>query len=366
MPSPYIIIGLMSGTSLDGIDAALIETDGERHVKRIDFMSRPYDDALRDKLRRCLGQQDATQDYIQDAARDMTLAHSALVKELCAAHPDLQIDAIGFHGQTIYHAPNDGVTIQIGDAALLAEDTGIDVVYDFRSADVAAGGEGAPLLPLYHRAIALNEHLELPVTFLNIGGVSNITQIDGADDAAIYACDTGPGNALIDDAMQRLFNKKYDTDGITSKNGVIHTDILDKWMAHPYFKRSAPKSLDRDAWAAEDAYSLAPHDSIATLAAFTIESISHHITSTNAVYVCGGGRHNTFFMDGLSAKLSCPVKPIEALGYNGDSIEAEGFAYLAARILNGQPVSLPTTTGTAPNTLSGSIYKRAQDRHHAI
>lgn len=362
MPSPYVIIGLMSGTSLDGIDAALIRTDGEDYIEHIDFITRPYDDALRTKLRKCLGQADAAQDFIQQAARELTLCHAQIVNELIAKHPDLNIDAVGFHGQTIYHAPHDGVTIQIGDAALLAAETGCDVVYDYRSADVAAGGEGAPLLPLYHRAIALKAQLDLPVTFLNIGGVSNITQVNGRDDQQIFACDTGPGNALIDDAMQKLFNQKYDTDGIVSKKGVINEDLLSKWLAAPYFARPAPKSLDRDAWAIDDAYNLAPTDCIATLSAFTIRSIAHHIGETHAIYVCGGGRHNGYIMDELAAALSCPVQPIEALGYDGDAIEAEGFAYLAARILDGKVISLPTTTGLKAGALSGAIYKTTDKR----
>lgn len=358
MPSTYTIIGLMSGTSLDGVDGAILRTDGHAHIEILDFISLEYPDALRSKLRRCFGERDVQQDFVQDAAHDMTLFHAELVRTLKARN-DIAIDAIGFHGQTIYHAPDDGITVQIGDAALLAAETGLDVVYDFRSADVRHGGEGAPLLPLYHRAIALKAKLALPTTFLNIGGVSNITQINGLADSEIFACDTGPGNALIDDYVLKATGNKYDTGGIIAKSGRINTACLDKWLTHPYFQRPTPKSLDRDAWDISAIDSLSTEDAIATLSAFTVRSIAQHINTTQSVYVCGGGRHNQFIMAQLAIALDCPVQPIEALDYDGDAIEAQGFAYLAARVLQGLPISLPTTTGTKQGTLSGAHIRSA-------
>ncbi len=358
MPSTYTIIGLMSGTSLDGVDGAILRTDGHAQIEALDFITLEYPDALRDKLRRCFGERDATQDFIQDAAHDMTLFHAALVRTLKARN-DIAIDAIGFHGQTIYHAPDDGITVQIGDAALLAAETGLDVIHDFRSDDVHHGGEGAPLLPLYHRAIALKEKLSLPTTFLNIGGVSNITQINGVADSEIFACDTGPGNALIDDYVLKATGNKYDTGGIIAKSGAINTPCVDKWLRAPYFQRPAPKSLDRDAWDIGTIDSLSTEDAVATLSAFTVRSIAQHIDATQSVYVCGGGRHNTFIMQQLSMALDCPVLPIEMLDYDGDAIEAQGFAYLAARVLQGLPISLPTTTGTKQGTLSGVTIRSA-------
>jgi anhydro-N-acetylmuramic acid kinase len=358
MPSTYTIIGLMSGTSLDGVDGAILRTDGQQHIETLDFISLEYPDALRAKLRLCLGERDTNQDFIQDAAHDMTLFHAEITRTLMARN-DMVIDAIGFHGQTIYHAPGDGITLQIGDAALLAAETGLDVVHDFRSADVKHGGEGAPLLPLYHRAIALKEKLALPITFLNIGGVSNITQINGIDDSEIFACDTGPGNALIDDYVLKATENKYDTGGIIAKSGEIDEACIDKWLATPYFQRQAPKSLDRDAWDIHAIDALNTADAVATLSAFTVRSIAHHIETTQSVYVCGGGRHNQFIMEQLATALNCPVLPIEALHYDGDAIEAQGFAYLAARALQGLPISLPTTTGTKQGTLSGAIIRSA-------
>jgi anhydro-N-acetylmuramic acid kinase len=346
----------MSGTSLDGADGAIIRTDGHQHIEIIDFLSLEYPQPLRNKLRRCFGQRDAMQDFVQDAAHDMSTFNAELVHALMARN-STPIDAIGFHGQTIHHAPDDKLTLQIGDAALLSAQTGLDVIHDFRSADVANGGEGAPLLPLYHRAIALKESLDLPVTFLNIGGVSNITQINGHGDADMFACDTGPGNALIDDYMLKATGNKYDTDGITAKSGVADPACIDRWLSAPYFQRPAPKSLDRDAWDIHEISSMSTADAAATLSAFTVRSIAHHIDATHDVYVCGGGRHNQFIMEELSKALQCPVRPIETLGYDGDAIEAQGFAYLTARILQGLPISLPTTTGTKQSTLSGKILR---------
>lgn len=356
MPSTYTIIGLMSGTSLDGVDAAILKTDGESYIEPIDFMSSEYPEALREKLRQCFGHKDPEQEFIQDAAREMTLFHADIVNQLKAKH-SMAVDAVAFHGQTIYHAPEDGVTVQIGDGALLAKETALNVVYDFRSADVANGGEGAPLLPLYHLAIARHKKLATPVTFLNIGGVSNITQINQLSESNIYACDTGPGNALIDDYLLKTLNIKYDTGGIIAKSGQFDQDLINQWLDHPYFQKPAPKSLDRDAWDVRAVEKLDNEDAVATLSSFTVQSIAHHIHETDAIYVCGGGRHNDYLMKNLSVALDCDVEPIEKLGYNGDAIEAEGFAYLAARILNGKPVSLPTTTGVKKDIKSGKIAK---------
>lgn len=354
MPSTYTIIGLMSGTSLDGVDAALLETNGTDIIKPIGFISAPYPDALRKSLRHCLSRSDRDSADIKAAEKDMTLFHAELCQKLIDSH-DINIDAIGFHGQTIFHDPDNKTTIQIGDGALLAEKTGHKVVYDFRSADVAHGGQGAPLLPLYHRAIALQQSLDFPITFLNIGGVSNITQINGADDDQIFACDTGPGNALIDDYMNRHYNKKYDTDGIVAKSGVIHQELINHWLEQSYFKLAAPKSLDRDAWDVSEIDHLPPQDAIATLSAFTVQSIAHHIQDTKQIYVCGGGRHNRYIMDSLSETLSCSVNKIEDISYSGDAIEAQGFAYLTARILNDMPISLPLTTGVQGDIRSGQV-----------
>jgi anhydro-N-acetylmuramic acid kinase len=345
MPSIYNIIGLMSGTSLDGVDAALLRTNGHDEIEALDFIEQPYPDDLRDKLRACLGQSDPSLGFVQDAALQMSEFQAQLVRQLQERNGTRRIDAVGFHGQTIFHDPENGKTLQIGDATLMAERTGLETIYDFRSADVADGGQGAPLLPLYHRAIAQKEHLTLPVTFLNIGGVSNITQINGLEDNALYACDTGPGNALIDDFLLKTKSMKYDTAGIIAKSGMADEALIAKWLSLPYFQCPAPKSLDRDAWDSSGIEKLSFENAVATLSAFTVRSIAHHIERTTAVYVCGGGRHNEYIMAELGRALECKVHKIEALGYNGDAIEAQGFAYLAARVLQGLPTSLPSTTG---------------------
>tara|TARA_R110002124_G_scaffold287365_1_gene474278 strand:+ start:213522 stop:214622 length:1101 start_codon:yes stop_codon:yes gene_type:complete len=353
MPSIYNIIGLMSGTSLDGVDAALLRTNGQDQSEALDYIECPYPDDLRDKLRACLGQSDASLDFVQETARHMSEFQAQLVRDLQARNAKLRIDAIGFHGQTLFHDPDNGKTLQIGDADLMAALTGLETVYDFRSADVALGGQGAPLIPLYHRAMAQQSGLNLPVTFLNIGGVSNITQINGPEDNALYACDTGPGNALIDDYLLTAKSIKYDTGGIIAKSGVPNEDLIAKWLSHPYFNSPAPKSLDRDAWDTAGINTLSVEDAVATLSAFTVRSIAHHIDTTTALYVCGGGRHNDYIMAELEKTLNCDVHKIEALGYNGDAIEAQGFAYLAARVLQGLPTSLPSTTGVKHSLCGG-------------
>lgn len=336
----YRAIGLMSGTSLDGIDCALIETDGQGHVKPLGFVTQPYDDALRTRLRSCFGKTECDDDII----RDMTLAHADIVKQ-----SGFEADVIGFHGQTTYHAPDDGITLQIGDGALLAEETGIDVVYDMRSADVAASGQGAPLLPLYHQALAKAANLDLPIVVLNIGGVGNVTYIDENE---ILAFDTGPGNALMDDYIQKTTGAMFDENGEFAAQGTANNDVLKEWLSHDYFSIKPPKSLDRDEWdiaafgnVQND--DLSQHDFMATLLQFSAQSIlksrEHMPKPPKQWYACGGGRHNMALMGVLAEYID--LKNMDSLGWDGDATEAEGFAYLAVRSLLNLPLSLPTTTG---------------------
>jgi len=345
----YRAIGLMSGTSLDGVDCALIETDGHGYVKPLGFITEPYDDDLRDRLRGCFGQQDAPSDVV----RDMTLAHAAIVKKMGES-----ADVMGFHGQTIYHAPDDGVTVQIGDGALLAAETGMDVVCDMRSADVAAGGQGAPLAPAYHMARILSAGVELPVAILNIGGVGNVTYID---EKYVLAFDTGPGNALMDDFVQKHTGARFDEGGKLALSGAIRSELLECWLEHSYFKELPPKSLDRDEWdvsGLDDGVSI--EDGLATLQRFTVESILQSRNfmkeSPKAWYACGGGRHNKGMMAALSEEL--PMHSVDELGWDGDATEAECFGYLAVRSLLGEPLSFPGTTGVG-EALSGGVLFEA-------
>ena len=357
----YTAIGLMSGTSLDGIDAALIRTDGEGFAEPLGFFSLPYDDEMREKLRACLGKREDETGTIVRAEREMTKAHAAAVQWLLhktEKHPQ-DIDIIGFHGQTIFHDPANGFTWQIGNGPLLAKETGIDVVCDFRTRDVKAGGEGAPLLPLYHAVRA--QHLEKPVAVLNLGGVGNVTYL-GAD-GEVIAFDTGPANALINDWTARHYGREYDENGLIARQGKVNDAVLAQLLGSAYFTRTPPKSLDRDAWDLSAVQKLSPEGGAATLTAFTVQSVAKallHLPQTpRAWHVTGGGRHNVYIMDELQKALGVPVGSVDDLGWNGDALEAEGFAYLAVRSLLGLPLSLPTTTGVKTPQTGGVLYRHA-------
>lgn len=353
----YKVIGLMSGTSLDGVDAALISTDGEGHVERHGFLSVPYNDTLRLRLRACLHQ---PVEKVRDAERDMTQAHAEAVRALLKQEniPPGVPDLIGFHGQTISHDPAKGHTCQIGDGELLAKLTGVSVVNDFRSADVKAGGQGAPLVPVYHQALAAK--MDKPVAFLNIGGVANVTYV-GHD---VIAFDTGPGNALIDDWVLEKTGKKFDADGAVAAGGKVDKSVLQKLLSHPFFSQKPPKSLDRNAFSSDAWQELSTEDGASTLAAFTAESIARSRDflpeQPGKWIVSGGGRLNKTVMKLLQEKLGAPVTSIDTLGLNGDAIEAEAFAYLAVRSLRGLPISFPSTTG-APRPMTGGRLNKIPD-----
>ncbi len=355
----YTAIGLMSGTSLDGIDAALIRTDGHGQAESLASLSIPYEDELRDKLRGCLGAREDTDGRIGMAEIEMTRAHAAAVDWLLgkAGMDPRDIDVIGFHGQTIFHDPAAGFTWQIGNGAMLARLTGINVVNDFRSADIAAGGQGAPFLPLYHQALAHN--LNKPLAVLNIGGVSNVTWLGENED--ILAFDCGPGNALLDDWVAQHFpDRRYDENGLLARQGEVDETVLAQLLAHEYFARTPPKSLDRDEWDTSLYQHLGAADGAATLSAFTVQAIVKAATCLPATpqhwYVTGGGRHNPVIMAGLATALSVPVEPVDRVGWHGDVLEAEGFAYLAVRSLLKQPLSVPGTTGASAAVTGGRFH----------
>jgi len=388
-----LALGLMSGTSMDGIDAALIFTDGYARVSPGAFLTVPYPPAFRDRLRGCLGAETMTPE-IADVARALTRAHGMAVHTLLeqAGISGDQVMVAGFHGHTIYHAPGGPRprTWQIGDGALLAQDTGIAVVDDFRTRDVAAGGQGAPLVPLYHRALAAAAGLPLPLAVLNIGGVANVTWIGpdateadateaagagargvgpdgvGQDGAApsnpngtLLAFDTGPGNALIDDWLLAGCGRPYDTGGAIAATGTVDTAVLARLLAHPYFDLPAPKSLDRTDFSSAPVAGLSLADGAATLTAFTVAAVGRAVGLLPAPprrwLVTGGGRHNGTLMAGLAATLGVPVDPVEAVGWNGDALEAQAFAYLAVRSRLGLPLSVPGTTGV-PRPMTGGHF----------
>jgi anhydro-N-acetylmuramic acid kinase len=337
-------IGLMSGTSLDGVDAAWLETDGERVGRLGPSLTLPYDAALRADLRGLLDRAPALardDPGVAEVAARLTERHIDAVRAI--GRP---ADIVGFHGQTILHRPQSRLTWQIGDAALLARGCGVRVAWDFRGADVAAGGEGAPLAPVYHAALAAP--LPRPVAVLNVGGVANVTYI-GAD-GAVLACDTGPGNGPLDDWAHRHGNDECDRDGALSARGRVDTVVLARLLADPYLARPMPKSLDRLDFSATLAASglagLSPADGAATLVAFTAEAVARTPLpdAPRRWLVCGGGRHNPSLMTALRERLGA-VAPVEAAGWDGDALEAQCFGFLAVRVLRGLPLSFPGTTG---------------------
>ncbi|MFH1158567.1 MAG: anhydro-N-acetylmuramic acid kinase [Pseudomonadota bacterium] len=355
----YRVIGLMSGTSLDGIDVALLRTDGEEHIECEAFLTVPYDDKLRSEIRACFGTPPEQLGRTEGAARALTVAHAEAVHELLEkrrVRPD-DVDLIGFHGQTVSHAPDKGWTCQIGDGALMASMTGITVVNDFRTADVRAGGQGAPLVPVYHQALA--DKLEKPVVFLNIGGVANVTYVGRKGE--LIAFDTGPGNALIDDWMLRKTGSKFDAEGKIALSGKVDEAVLKELLSHPYFSAVPPKSLDRNAFVSQAWEKLSVADGAATLSAFTVQSIvlacSHFPGQPKQWIVAGGGRKNRFLMEQLEKRLNAPVSSIDKLGLNGDAIEAEAFGYLAVRSVKGLPISFPKTTGAKKPMTGGKLHE---------
>lgn len=346
-------LGLMSGTSLDGIDAAILETDGERVQSCGPWLTLPYDEGFRARLRSCLGTKGD-----KAVERELTLRHAEAVRKLVADWGK-PVDLVGFHGQTLLHRPKEGVTVQMGDGALLARETGLPVVCDFRSADVAAGGEGAPLVPLYHAALAAD--LPKPLAVLNLGGVGNVTFLGKG--GAILAFDTGPGNALLDDWTLRHTGKPCDEDGKLAFAGEVEAFTLVELFDNPYFGRKPPKSLDRDDFAGvlEAIKSLSPEDGAATLTGLTAGAVGRALEwlpeAPKRWLVCGGGRRNPALMAALEEALEVPVEPVEAVGWQGDALEAQAFAFLAARSQRDLPLSLPGTTGVPRPTLGGRLYR---------
>ena len=355
-----LALGLMSGTSRDGVDAALVRTDGQGSLVCGSALTRPFSPEFRQRLGSVIGGQGA----VAAVERELTLIHAEIVDALLTrdAMSPAEVAVIGFHGQTILHAPDRGRTWQIGDGALLAALTGIDVVNDFRSRDVAEGGQGAPLVPLFHAA--LSRGLPRPLAVVNVGGVANVTWIgpgEGGEDR-LLAFDTGPGNALLDDWALRHTGCPFDADGALAQSGRADADIVATLLRHPYFGLPAPKSLDRDAFDPAPVGRLSAADGAATLVAFTAAAIARagelFPAPPQRWLIAGGGRRNPALMTALAERLPAPVAPVEAVGWDGDALEAQAFGYLAVRSLRGLPLSLPETTGVRRPVTGGILHRR--------
>ena len=343
----------MSGTSLDGVDVAMIETDGRDRVIAGPALTVPYLPQFRERLHSVLGGIGP----VAEVETELTRLHAEAVERFLREHPRTAIDVVGFHGHTILHRPAESRTWQIGDAALLARRLGIDVVADFRSADIAAGGEGAPFAPLFHAALAAA--VPKPTALLNIGGVANVTWIGEAAD--ILAFDTGPGNALIDDWVRRHIGATADFNGALARAGRVSMSHIEQFLATSFFERRPPKSLDRDDFRDVMPAELSLEDGAATLTEMTAAAAAvatrHFPAPPREWLVTGGGRHNPVLMEALRRRLGVSVRPVEAAGWDGDALEAQAFAYLAVRSIEGLPLSLPSTTGVPQPTCGGRLFK---------
>jgi anhydro-N-acetylmuramic acid kinase len=355
-------IGLASGTSYDGVDVALINTDGETIGRLGPTGHRAYSDLERTVLRRAMAAAtnllDRTQrsEALIEAEAVLTAAHAEAVESFLTAHgmaaPDVAV--IGVHGHTVVHQPDRHLTVQLGDGTAISRRLGIPVVYDFRAADVAAGGQGAPMVPVFHRAMVKMLERPHPVGVLNLGGVANVTVVDGED---FVAFDVGPGNALIDDFVRLRSGQSHDADGSLAAAGTVDEQAVLRVLAHPYFLRRPPKSLDRNEfrhWVAEEGRLAAKsvEDGAATLTAITVAAIAGAVALLPHPPACwiaaGGGTRNPSLMRMLERRLApAPVETADKTGWSAAALEAQAFAYLAVRSLRGLPITFPATTGVA-------------------
>ena len=366
-------IGLISGTSYDGVDVALLDTDGEEIGRLGPTGYRPYSDQERDVLRRAIAvaatltNRSERPKLLAEAEELVTDMHAEAVEAFLAANgmTASAIAVVGFHGQTVLHRPERKLTVQLGNGPALAARLGIPVVYDFRAADVAAGGQGAPVVPVFHRAMVRLLKRAPPVAVLNIGGVANLTFIDGKDD--LIAFDTGPGNALIDDFVRQRTGQPQDDGGRAAAAGSVDEAAVARILKHLFFAKPPPKSLDRNAfrqWAAEEGRlaGKSTQDGAATLTAVTAAAVAHAVTVLPRPpadwIVAGGGTRNPTLMRMLAERLApANIETAGAVGWSADALEAQAFAFLAVRALKGMPLTFPTTTGV-PQPMTGGVMVR--------
>lgn len=362
-------LGLMSGTSMDGIDLAVVTTDGEGIVERRPSGFVAYEASFRRRIEASLETaktivaRDERPGDLETLERDITLRHASAVKEFLSDHPDVRPQVIGFHGQTVLHRPALGVTVQLGDGGLLARETAMPVVYDMRASDMKHGGQGAPLVPAYHAALAASlpvERRRFPVCFVNVGGISNVTFVPENGDPVAF--DSGPGNALIDQWVNLHGGVPYDADGMIASEGGVVRATVEQYLAAEFFARPAPKSLDRSDFTLDAMMDTELADGARTLAAVSAEAIlaaADQMPEQPVLWiVCGGGRKNPHIMRDLregALLTNADVILAEDAGLNGDAMEAEAWAYLAVRAQKGLPLTFPTTTGCVRPVSGGLI-----------
>ena len=358
-------LGLMSGTSMDGIDVSIIKSDGEQFVDIIDDLYLKYDDKLKLKLKKIIDLCSSRDQFsklskdIKELEKEITLCHVKACKLISEKNRKIKINLIGFHGQTILHKPQNGYSIQIGDSQMLSKLTDTMVVSNFRKNDILNGGQGAPLTPLYHQLILIKIKSNLPSAVVNIGGISNITYVENQN--KIISFDTGPGNYLINEWVKTNTKKEFDEGGLFAKSGQLNNNILNKFLNTPYYKRKPPKSLDVKDFNLNDLNKLNFEDGCATLSMVTVKSICMAINSfsefPNTIIVSGGGRKNKFIIDNIKKIIKGPIHLIDKFNFNGDFTESQAFAYLAIRSYQGKFITFPSTTGVKKPCLGGSIFK---------
>ncbi len=365
-------IGLMSGTSMDGIDIAVVITDGINSIETGPSAFVPYEAGFRRRLeaaletaRSIVDRRDRPGD-LEALEREITLRHASAVAEFLSGPSGAGVapDVMGFHGQTVLHRPAAGLTVQLGDGALLAQETGIPVVFDMRANDMALGGQGAPLVPAYHAALARSLPGPFagryPVVFVNVGGISNISYVPETGDPVAF--DTGPGNTLIDQWVAREGGVPFDAGGAIASEGGVNRTVVSRYLENPYFAKSGPKSLDRNDFTLEHVEGMELSDGARTLAAVSaeaiFESVDHLPEQPRLWVVCGGGRKNPHIVGDLQAgaeRRGAKVIVAEDAELNGDATEAEAWAYLAVRSMKGLPLTFPTTTGCREPATGGVL-----------
>ena len=358
-------IGLMSGTSLDGIDVSIIKSDGDQFIEVIDNIYLKYGKKLRSKLKKivnlCSSKNQFKKNYnnIAKIQKSLTLQHYKACKKICKKNKKIKINLIGFPGQTIVHNPKKKYSIQIGDGKLLSKLTNTTVVTNFRQNDILNGGQGAPLTPLYHKLIAKKIKLQLPVLIVNIGGISNITFIGKKE--KLISFDTGPGNFLIDKLISTKSKFSFDKGGELATSGTVDKDKLNFYLNNPYYKKLFPKSLDVKYFKLKYIKNIRLEDELATLSMLTVKSICLGVKSLkkkiNRILICGGGRKNKFIIKNIKKEIKFKVNLIDDFNFNGDFIESQAFAYLAIRSYDKKYISMPSTTGVKKKCSGGTIHK---------
>jgi len=364
---PVLALGLMSGTSMDGIDVALLETDGRGTARPLGGRTFPYPEAFRKRLAAAVRAVTPAAPEARALARELTDRHAEAVEAFLAGRPEghRRIEVVGFHGHTLRHRPRLGETVQLGCGARLARRLGLPVVSDFRSEDVRRGGQGAPLVPLYHACLLA--HRPPPQAVLNLGGIANLTWIGPG--GALRAGDVAPCNALLDDWVRRHTGLPFDRDGEVTLRGRADPARVAAVLAHPFFARPPPRSLDRLDFDTDFLTGLDLADGLATAAALVAEATARLLAVLPApprrLWLTGGGRRNRGLVRALARRLAVPVAPVEALGRDGDLLEAEAFAYLAVRVCRGLPTSLPETTGVVEPVRGGVLHRPESEGAHA-